>query len=128
MEVESTQKIQITEMALKKILFHSLLFTSEISTPRMVMGILGGVVDQDIVNVYQVLCVAVGTAKSVGTEPRHFNQTQHFNNKIEEMEMSASGWYVSLPLITQNFFNDTNRKNHLGCQSKYQKAIASADF
>ena len=122
--------IKINSKALKKILFHSLLFGREKilnNEYKMVLGLLGGKNVKDEVQLHDVCLSSHGEISNVRTTADDQVRLALFDEKITKNKSFTIGWYCSIP-NDGHFFNHTNYKTQIGYQTLNPLAIATVVY
>lgn len=115
------EEVYISSTALKKIAVHSLLFSEPLTDFRMVMGMLGGKVKNEVVTVHKLISTAVGSSNRVSPESISYVDIAIFDNILMKEDMFVVGWYVSM--FPGGFYCEINMKNHFSWQMANPKAV-----
>ncbi|MFW9968864.1 MAG: hypothetical protein ACFFDF_01605 [Candidatus Odinarchaeota archaeon] len=115
------EEVFVSSTALARITIHSLIFSDALTKFRMVMGMLGGKVENEVVSVYKSICTSVGSFNRVSPKEISYVDISLFDANLIEENMFVVGWYVSM--FPGGFYCETNIKNHFNWQRLNPKAI-----
>lgn len=119
--IDPKEEVCISFQALFKIATNALLFSESITTFRMVMGMLGGMVDGNNHHIYKALSTSIGSSTNVNSEAIGYADMARFSQALRSENMFVMGWYVSMP--PDGFYNTLNRDFHSVWQKMYKKSF-----
>jgi hypothetical protein len=114
-------KISFNASALKKTIFHSLVFGQE-EDFQMAGGSFGGEIKKDKISVHKSFAGVAGSESNLNYSDEDYVRLVEFEDLLYRNKMFVVGWYVSFENF-QKLFNEINRKTHLGYQQNNPKAF-----
>ncbi len=127
--------VNISSVALKKIIYHSLLYKGLNFKYGMVMGVLGGKIENLNNCIYEILAFD-GKIKNSGefitysAKEHDYQKISIFDDNLYQKGMFCTGWYVSIinSISQDGFFNEINWRTHIGYQQHNPKSCAFVVF